>query len=224
MRGVGMRGFGISFMGTRRAAVLGLALAVLAPALPAAARYGADPDWPCQSIKVADLSLGTMWTGPSVDAYAQSWQQDPQVAPLAQRLVQRRLPVAEATGEIKHFAATLGADRSVKLPMLMAAVFDLMDAERRAVVEGLGRFGRRQRELAASLRAEASGVNAETLAPSAEATQTSAAMQRLEWDRRVFDARRESIEYACAVPAVIEQRLYALARAIQAELPAPAAK
>ncbi|GAN76194.1 hypothetical protein [Acidisphaera rubrifaciens] len=203
----------------RRALILGLALAALAPALAAAARYGVDPDWPCQSIKVADLSLGTMWTGPPVDAYAQTWQQDPQVAPLAQRLVQRRLPVDEATAEVKRFAATLGADRSVKLPMLMAAVFDLMDTERRAVVDGLDRFGRRQKELAASLRAEASGVNAETTAPNADAAKISAAMQRLEWDRRVFDSRRQSIEYACAVPSVIEQRLFALARAIQAELP-----
>ena len=208
----------------RRVVILGLALAALAPALPAAARYGADPDWPCQSIKVADLSLGTMWTGPSVDAYAQTWQQDPQVATLAQRLVQRRLPVAEATAEVKQFAAGLGADRATKLEKLMAGVFDLMDTERRAVVDGLDRFGRRQKELAVSLRTEASAVNTETLAPSADATKISSAMQRLEWDRRVFDARRQSIEYACAVPSVIEQRLYALAQAIQAELPAPAAK
>lgn len=207
----------------RRVIIVGLALAALAPALPAAARYGADPDWPCQSIKVADLSLGTMWTGPPVDAYAQTWQQDAPVAALAQRLVQRRLPVDEATAEVKRFAATLGADRTVKLQTLMAGVFDLLDTERRAVVDGLDRFGHRQKELAASIRGEASGVNAETLAPSADAAKISAAMQRLEWDRRVFDARRESIEYACAVPSVIEQRLFALAHAIQAELP-PAGK
>jgi chromosome condensin MukBEF ATPase and DNA-binding subunit MukB len=40
----------------------------------------------------------------------------------------------------------------------------------------------------------------------------------LEWDLRVFDERRESLTYVCETPALIEQRLFALARVIQRSL------
>ena len=41
---------------------------------------------------------------------------------------------------------------------------------------------------------------------------------RVEWDTRVFEERRKTINFVCEVPVVIEQRLFALARAIQQSL------
>ena len=38
---------------------------------------------------------------------------------------------------------------------------------------------------------------------------------RIDWDTRIFEERRKTISYACEVPVLIEQRLFALARAIQ---------
>src|SRR5438270_750029 len=43
-------------------------------------------------------------------------------------------------------------------------------------------------------------------------------MNRVEWDTRVFEERRKTINFVCEVPVVIEQRLFALARAIQQSL------
>ena len=35
------------------------------------------------------------------------------------------------------------------------------------------------------------------------------------WDTRIFEERRKTIGYACEVPVLIEQRLFALARMIE---------
>jgi hypothetical protein len=43
-------------------------------------------------------------------------------------------------------------------------------------------------------------------------------VDQLEWDTRVFEERRKTINSVCEVPVVIEQRLFALARAIQQSL------
>ena len=44
------------------------------------------------------------------------------------------------------------------------------------------------------------------------------ARQRLEWDLRVFDDRRRTIGYVCESPLLIEQRIGAIARAVQQTL------
>jgi hypothetical protein len=41
---------------------------------------------------------------------------------------------------------------------------------------------------------------------------------RIEWDTRIFEERRKTIGYACEVPVLLEQRLFALARTIQQAL------
>jgi hypothetical protein len=38
---------------------------------------------------------------------------------------------------------------------------------------------------------------------------------RIDWDTCIFEERHKTISYACEVPVLIEQRLLALARAIQ---------
>ena len=43
-------------------------------------------------------------------------------------------------------------------------------------------------------------------------------ISRVEWDTRIFDERNKTIGYVCEVPVLIEQRLFALARAIQQSL------
>jgi hypothetical protein len=40
----------------------------------------------------------------------------------------------------------------------------------------------------------------------------------MEWDTRIFEERRKTMNFVCEVPVLIEQRLFALARAIQQSL------
>ena len=47
----------------------------------AAAAFAADPrypDWPCNQIKVPELSVAAIWTGPPIDDVGDTWENDPQ--------------------------------------------------------------------------------------------------------------------------------------------------
>jgi hypothetical protein len=188
-------------------AILLMALSGLAQAQPP----NRDPDWPCQAVKVPELSIGAFWTGPPVDQFHDTWQNDPQIADLATRISQRRMTVDDAQKAIADFAKSQGDAKTQKLSMLMAGVFDVLDHERTEVLDGLDRFGKRQMELAASIRTEA----AQMTGASADPDKQNEIQQHMQWDTRVFEQRRQSIQFACAVPSEIEQRLFALARAIQ---------
>lgn len=170
------------------------------------------------SIKIPSLSLAAVWSGPSVDAYANTWSDDSQVADLAGRLAQRRLPLDQAKADIGSFATASGADRQTKLLTLVAALFDMMNQERSSVVAGLDRFGARQKDLANDIRTRVDKLHALQAAPDQDTTQIAALGNQLQWDTRLFEQRRQTTQYACAVPDLIEQRFFALARAIQQDL------
>ena len=177
-----------------------------------------DPDWPCQSVKVPSLSLASIWNGPALDTRLETWSQDAPAAELAQRLAQRRVPVEDAEEAIKRFAADAGEAKQDRLLDLMAGLFSLLDAERSSVVAGLSRFGHRQKDLAAELRTTIADLRTEQDKPDADQAKVAQLGQQVTWGTRVFNDRRQSIRYACDVPNLLEERLGALARAIQAEL------
>ncbi|MDA8249759.1 MAG: hypothetical protein M0Z28_11330 [Rhodospirillales bacterium] len=175
-----------------------------------------DPDWPCQQIKVADLSIGALWNGPDLTAAMQHWSQDAEVASLAQRVAERRMPLDQAEAAIKDFAHAAGGARREKLLALAAGVFQTMNAERGQVVAGLDRFGKRQKQLAADIHADMDKLRAQQPdAGSNTAAQAGPLSGRLGWETRLFEQRRQEIAAACDVPNRIEQRLYALEQTIQ---------
>ena len=98
--------------------------------------------------------------------------------------------------------------------MLVQGLFDHMNAERSEVISGIARYARRQLELAARLRKEASEVDALRNKPNADVNQITAQTDRLAWETRIFEERVQSLTYVCEVPTLIEQRLYALAKTI----------
>ena len=197
-----------------RAALLLLLLCGTAAAAPPVR----DPDWPCQSVKVPSLSLAAVWNGPALDTHLETWNGDAPAAGLAQRLAQRRVPVEDAVEAVKRFAVDAGEAKQDRLLDLMAGLFSTLDAERSSVVAGLSRFGRRQKELAAELRTTITDLRMEQDKPDADQAKITQLGQQVTWGTRVFNDRRQSIRYACDVPNLIEERLGALARAIQAEL------
>jgi hypothetical protein len=191
-------------------------LAAASPALSAPARR-ADLDWPCQQVKVADLSIGSFWSGPAVDASG-AWRQDEAVAALVALVTQRRVPIAQAAEDIAAFAASAGAEKQPRLLMLVSGVFDVLDRERARVIEGLDRFGQRQKALAQALRQSGEVLRAAQTAAPADDAKVAELTQRLQWDAELFETRRQSLSFACDVPTAIEQRLFGLSRAIQALL------
>lgn len=203
-----------------RSAVLALCLLAPAAAPARAAPPGRrDPDWPCQQIKVAQLSPATMWSGPAIDDAQAHWHEDPDAAALVARLSQRRVPLDQAKSEITAFAEQAGTHRQDRLLDLFAGLFATLDEERTAVVNGLDRFGSRQKALADKVRGEADSMHAEQAAATPDDQKMATLGNEISWDTRVFEDRRTSLRYACDVPNIIEQRLFALSQAIQAALP-----
>lgn len=185
------------------------------------AQHGAaqpDPDWPCRQILVGRLSVAAVWSGPSIEGIA--WRNDPMVAGLAAKGAARRVSLEDAEHAIEDFARPLGADKTKKLVALFAGLFETLNDERTQVIEGLLRFGAKQRALAEKIRAENALARAGSgkSQPDASGQEAKPPARDLEWDLRVFDERRQSLAYVCETPALIEQRLFALAKVIQREL------
>jgi hypothetical protein len=200
----------------RRAAI---GAALLAPALACAQPRGVpDPNWPCQQIKVPEMSLAAVWSGPTVDPRGTSWKDNKQVAELVEKLAPRRLPIDQAQTLLHDFAQGEGAQKQPPLLQVLVGLFNVLDQERDSVMSGLDRFGVRQKELAAEIR----GDNEKLRALQADSTSDPKAVQQLTqqvtWEVEVFQDRRQALSYACDVPGKIEQRLFALAHQIQQEL------
>jgi hypothetical protein len=188
------------------------AVAIAAPPGPR------DPDWPCQQIKVPQLSLAAVWSGPPLDQQHTDWQQDQQVADLVHDVAQRRVPVEQAGERIHAFVQQVREQREPKLLGLLAGLFSVLDEQHGAVLAGLDRFGARQKELAAAIREDNEKLRTLQADPSADASEVNRLVQQVTWDAEVFRDRRQALSYACDVPGKIEQRLFALARIIQQEL------
>ena len=177
-----------------------------------------NPDWPCRQILVGHLSVAAVWPGPSIEGV--SWRNDPPVADIVAKLAARRIPLEDAERTIEDFARSQGADKTKTLIAVFAGLFETLDGERTQVIEGLLRFGAKQKELAEKIRAE-NAVAREVPAkkpPGTGEQEAKTVAQDLEWDLRVFDERRQSLTYVCEAPTLIEQRLFALAKVIQRNL------
>ena len=176
----------------------------------------ADPNWPCQQIKTPTFSLAAIWSGPPVDLGSQAWRDDPRVADLEGKMTERRVPVEEVEKAIADFRAHEGAAANAKLLQAFGAAFEDLTAQRSQILTGLDRFGARQRELAGRIRAESEAV--ETSADARKDESEDFLEQKLQWDLRVYEDRRKTIGYVCESPTLIEQRLGAIARAVQQAL------
>jgi hypothetical protein len=194
-------------------------------ALGAASVVAAEPkaespegNWPCRQILVGQLSVAAVWSGPSIEGV--TWRNDQAVADIVARLAARRTPLDDAERAIEDFAQSQGAGKTKKLVAVFAGLFETLNDERTQVIEGLLRFGAKQKKLAEKIRAENAlprkGQGKEPPHASTQDEETVAG--DLEWDLRVFDERRQSLTYVCETPALIEQRLFALARVIQRSL------
>ena len=196
------------------AAVL-LRLLVPGPAVAADPRY---PDWPCNQLKVPEISVAAVWAGPAVDDVRDTWQNDAKVRDLVDRLAARRTPMEQAETLIADFIAGSAAEKEDKAKRLFAGVFERLNRQRSEVMTGIERITRKQKALAGKIRSDA--LELRTLQDSAERdpTKIEELTNQVAWSTRIFEDRRKTINYVCEVPGLIERRLFSLARAIQQSL------
>ena len=196
----------------RRVAV---ALALHVAAAPAwAVEQG---DWPCIQRKVPEITAAAIGAPAELAPDASSWRQDDRVLALVHELAARRLPIEEAEKKIAAFATESDTARA-KLPLILAGLLDRLNAERNEVITGIERYGHKQKQLAGMLRNEMQAMDKIRADKSADPQKLTEANDKLAWDTRIFDDRQKSLSYVCEVPVLIEQRMFALGRAILAEM------
>lgn len=181
-----------------------------------------DPDWPCTQIYAPDLILAHVWTGPDPSTVGGHWAADPEIAPLVPRLSSTVLPLDQALGELDAFIATVRAEeRPRRLPLLVAGLHEALDAERKKVIAAIHKLGRSQRALARAIRERNDQLSA-LRAKGDSSAETAALEETLQWDLKIFQDRRASVSLVCGHPDVIEKRLFALVKRIEAALPTAA--
>jgi hypothetical protein len=194
----------------------GVALAASSGAcLAADPRY---PDWPCAQAKVPDISLPQVWAGPALDDVQSKWKDDAKVSALVTKLAARRTPVDEAEKDIKEFLPGASADKVTAGKLLFAGLFDTLNAERASVMNGLERVMRKQREAADRIRSDTIALQEQQNAPAPDTAKADELSNQLLWETRIFEDRRRVVKFVCEVPTTIDQRLFALGRAIQQEI------
>ena len=82
----------------------------------------ADPrfhDWPCNQIKVPEISIAAVWTGPSIDDVGNAWEEDATIRDLVARLAARRTPLDDAQKAISDFITGTESERQKKAKLLL---------------------------------------------------------------------------------------------------------
>lgn len=175
-----------------------------------------DEDWPCPQRRTGAISRAAIWSGP--EAAANAWD-DSGAAALARKLASRRVSLDEADAALDEFARQAGADKDLRLTRAFDDALELINAERDKVIAAILRYARGQKALATRVRAEADKAseareNDEATAPD----DLEAANPELKWDKRIFDDRARALSAVCEAPVLLEQRAFAISRAIQQRL------
>jgi hypothetical protein len=194
------------------------ALAVIATAghcLAADPRY---PDWPCAQAKVPEISIAAVWAGSPLDDASNKWKDDPKVSALVERLAARKFPIEDAQKAITEFLAAPGTDKAAAGKLLFAGLFEKLNAERSAVMSGLERVTRKQRDAADKIRSDTIALQSLQDATPPDRTKVDELGNQLLWETRIFEDRRSVIKFVCDVPTTIDKRLFALGRTIQQEM------
>jgi hypothetical protein len=170
----------------------------------------ADGDWPCVQRRVTELSAAQMWAGPPVDSAKGRWRDDPAVASLAQALASRRMSLNASAPAIEHFAEIAGSDKNSKLTLLFAGALELINTERRRLLNGIERYARKQRALAHEIDETGRVLKL----GNASDVDRAALERRFQWDTRIYDDRNQALTYVCETPVILEQRAFAIAHEI----------
>jgi hypothetical protein len=193
-----------------------LAASAARPSFAADPRY---PDWPCAQAKVPEISLAAVWAGPPLDDVQDKWKSDPKISALVAKLSVRRTPLDQAEKMIAEFmSGTAAAEKAQAGKFLFAGLFDTLNAQRASVMNGLERVTRKQREAADKVRADVVALQELQSAPSPDQAKIDELGNQLTWETRIFEDRQRVVKFVCEVPTAIDQRLFALGRAIQQDM------
>jgi hypothetical protein len=200
---------------------LAVAVAVAIEVVLRAMALAADPrfpDWPCNQVKVPEISVAAVWAGPAIDDVENAWEEEAAIKDLVTRLAARRTPLDDAQKAIADAITGTESERQKKAKLIFAGLFRTLNHERSEVMRGIERYARKQKEFSDQIRSMILQLRELQDRPDADQGRVEELTNRVEWGTRIFEERRKTINFVCEVPVVIEQRLFALARAIQQSL------
>jgi hypothetical protein len=200
---------------TRWSVAIAAAIASLGTAFAADPRF---PDWPCNQVKVPEISVAAVWAGPSIDDVGNAWEDDATIKDLVARLAARRTPLDDAQKAISDVITGTESERQKKAKLIFAGLLKTLNHERSEVMQGIERYFRKQREFSDQIRSKILQLRELQDRPDPDQSRIDELTNRVEWDTRIFEERRKTMNFVCEVPVLIEQRLFALARAIQQSL------
>lgn len=190
-------------------------MAVASWAQPSRALDPRYPDWPCQQLKVPEISIASVWNGPEIDSIDAIKPTDPKEIELVARLAARRTPMDDAKKLIADFIVGSKDERLQKAKTLFAGLYATLNAQRDEVMNGIERFSRKQKEMAANVRDEAQKLRAMQDKGGGDQAQNEELANRLAWQTRIFEDRQKATSYVCDVPVQLEKRLFDLSSVIQ---------
>jgi hypothetical protein len=197
------------------AMAVAVGLALRGMALAADPRF---PDWPCNQVKVPEISIAAVWAGPTIDDVGNAWEEDAATKDLVARIAARRTPLEDAQKTIADVITGTESERQKKAKLIFAGLFKTLNHERSEVMQGIERYFRKQKEFSDQIRSTILQLRELQDRPDPDQGRVDELTNRVEWGTRIFEERRKTINFVCEVPVVIEQRLFALARAIQQSL------
>ncbi|BDA86329.1 hypothetical protein Sa4125_38710 [Aureimonas sp. SA4125] len=177
---------------------------------------GGPRAWPCIQRKLDHVDAGQVWQGPPLESVAGAPRTEA-ISQFVASVAPRRVPLGDAEAKARDFVRSLPeAERKDRATAAFAELLALLNSERTSIMNGIERYGAKQQALAAKLREENAALS--DLRNKGEMAKAADALEALQWDTRVFDERRRSLTYVCEVPTLIEQRLFALGRAMSGAL------
>ena len=171
----------------------------------------ADPDWPCMQRLVPTLTASTLWGGHDA---AGDWRADPAVAAVVAAVAPRGVSAADGAARLDQFVATMpAADRPAVSAQVFAGLVDETNVQRSQIIDRLRDIARRQRTLT-ELTSRVT-VDLRALPADAPAAQREEIVSRRGFLIREYEQIERTIRYACEAPVQMEQKLGALAQALQ---------
>jgi len=155
---------------------------------------------------------------PPIDDVENAWQEDAAIKDLVARLAARRTPLDDAQKAIADAITGTESERQNKAKLIFAGLFKTLNDERSEVMRGIERYARKQKEFSEQIRSTILQLRELQDRPDPDQSRIEELTNRVEWDTRIFEERRKTMNFVCEVPVLIEQRLFALARAIQQSL------
>ena len=176
----------------------------------------APEGWPCIQSYVPNISPGRFWPGELPGD--NRWRDDQRITLLADELVSRANSLEQSLDKVREFFATPGNATQTTAELLIGALTEAVNRERGKVLEGIDRFGKRQRMMVERIESQAQKIEKLQDAGDADAAELEDLQTRQKWDIRVFEERERMAGHLCEQPVLLEQKFFAIGRAVAALL------